>query len=256
MLWHVEDTNLHLMGSIHVLEQTRHGLFSEAEQIYQKVDRVVFEHDMVTPPDRLFIENIPGKPLSAQVSPAIFANASREWARLGLDPVRLEQLQPWIAAMAIVGIIAARRGIDEAYGVDKVLWGRTEQDGKTRSTLESQDDPLTIFTTLPTDEQAGFLNYATNPPAVFQNDINVMIKAWHGHDDGAIARILDHRLRMWPTGFEELITGRNRVWIPSLLQLAADNVPTLVVVGALHCVGKDGVLRLLERRGLRLSRVI
>lgn len=94
MLWHVGDTGLSLMGSIHLLGQTRHGLYPEAEQIYQKVQRVTFEHDMVTPPDPVFLENSPGKRLSTQIPPAVFASAAKAWASLGLDPARLEQLQP------------------------------------------------------------------------------------------------------------------------------------------------------------------
>jgi uncharacterized protein YbaP (TraB family) len=62
-------------------------------------------------------------------------------------------------------------------------------------------------------------------------------------------------MRTWPVGFEKLITGRNRAWLPKLVQLAADGIPTLVVVGALHCVGKEGIPKLLEGQGSRLSRV-
>ncbi|MDR3529320.1 MAG: TraB/GumN family protein [Rhodopila sp.] len=256
MLWHVEDTNLHLMGSIHVLGQTRHGLFPEAEQVYKSAQRVTFEHDMGQPPALTLLENVAGAALSTQVPPAVFASAAREWANLGLDPARLEQLQPWAAAFAIVAIGAAKRGIDQAYGVDKVLWVRTDQDGKERTTLEQPADALTIFALSPTREKVSLLNYATNPPSAFQNDMDVMIKAWHDHDAGTFEHILDHRLRMWPVGFEKLITGRNSAWMPDLVRLASDGIPTLVVVGALHCVGKDGIPTLLEGQGVQVSRVI
>lgn len=105
------------MGSIHLLEQTRHGLYPEAERIYQKAERVTFEHDMVTAPDPAFLENGMGKSLSTQVPTDVFTNTSWAWANLGLDPARLEQLQPWVAAMAIVVTGAARRGIEETHGV-------------------------------------------------------------------------------------------------------------------------------------------
>ena len=256
MLWHVEGTNLHLMGSIHILEKTRHGLFPEAEHIYQQAQRVAFEADMVTPPDPVLIENLAGAPLSTQIPPAVFARAAREWANLGLDPARLEQLLPWMAAMVIGLIGAAKRGIDIEHGVDKALWHRVEQDGKARITLESQADLFTTIRTMPAHETASFLDYATNPSITSQNDIDVMINAWHNHDDGTFERIRDQRLRMWPVGFEKLITGRNRAWLPNLVRLAADRIPTLVVVGALHCVGNEGIPKLLEGQGLRLSRVV
>jgi uncharacterized protein YbaP (TraB family) len=256
MLWHIDDTSLYLMGSIHALERSNHALFPEAERAYQQVDRVTFEHDMVTPPNPMFLENIPGKPLSAQVPPAVFANAAREWVNLGRDPAGLEQFQPWFVATVIGAIGAAKRGIEGDYGVDKILWGRAEQDRKTRSTLETQDDALGRFAMLPADEQSSFLDYATNPPTAVQNDIDVMLRAWHDHDVVAFSDILRHRLQMWPVGFEKLITGRNRTWMPRLLQLAADNVPTLVVVGALHCVGDEGIPSLLEKEGLQSSRIV
>ena len=129
---------------------------------------------------------------------------------LGLEPARLEQLQPWVAAMAIVVGGAAKRGIDVAHGVDKVLWDRTEHDGKTRTTLEKPEDALTAFIMSSDHEKTSFLDYPVNPPTTFQNDVEVMIKAWHDHDDGAIRRILDHRLRTWPIGFEKLIPSRNQ----------------------------------------------
>jgi uncharacterized protein YbaP (TraB family) len=217
---------------------------------------VTFEHDPATPPDPVFIENTLGKPLSTQLPPAVFASAAREWANLGLSPARLEQIQPWIAAMAIVAVGAAKRGIDEARGVDKALWGRTEHDGKARTTLEKLEDALAVFIMSPDHEKASFLDYAVNPPTIFLNDLDIMIKAWHDHDDGAIKRILDHRLRMWPVGFEKLVTGRNRAWMPSIMQLAADKTPTFVVIGAFHCVGETGIPKLLEGQGLRLSRII
>ena len=78
VLWHVENTSLYLRASIHMLEQTRHGLFPEAEQVYKKVQRVTFEHDIGAPPNPVFIENIPGSPLSTQVPQAVFASAARE----------------------------------------------------------------------------------------------------------------------------------------------------------------------------------
>jgi uncharacterized protein YbaP (TraB family) len=161
-----------------------------------------------------------------------------------------------MAAMAIGLLGAAKRGIDMAHGVDKALWGRAERDGKVRITLESQADLFTIIRTMPADETASFLDYATNPSIALQNDIDVMIKAWHDHDDGTMERILDHRLRMWPVGFKKLITGRNQAWMPSIARLAADGISTLVVVGALHCVGENGNPRLLEGRGSQLSRIV
>ncbi len=139
MFWHVENTKLYVLGSIHVLEQNRGGLFREAEQVYQEAERVVFEHDMIAPPDPIFIENPTGVTLSSQVPFSVFGAASREWSALGLPHARLEQLQPWTAAMSTAMTIANKRGLVVDAGVDKVLWNRADQDGKTKTTLEMRN---------------------------------------------------------------------------------------------------------------------
>jgi hypothetical protein len=256
MLWKADDANLHLLASIHLLDQAGSTLYPEAELAYSSAQRVTFEHDMTATPDSSLVENSSGNPLSGQVPDAVFRNAAREWANLGLAPDRLEQLQPWIVAFVIGARLAAQRGITEAHGVDKSLWGRAAADGKTRTTLESPAEALSTFANAPLHEQASFLDYATNPVSNLQDDLDLMVRSWHRHDEAAFVRIRAHRLRMWPEGYEKAITGRNHIWLPGLLQLVADKVPALVVVGALHCVGEEGLPNLLTKAGWRLSRVV
>jgi uncharacterized protein YbaP (TraB family) len=256
MLWKAADANLSLLGSVHVLDQRARALFPEAERTYAMAQRVAFEHDLMAAPDLSLIENAPGNPLSRQVPTVVFGNAAKEWVNVDLEPERLEQLQPWFAALVIGSRAAARRGIMESHGVDMMLWDRTEQDGKTRTTLEPLEQALSAFSKSPAHEQASFLDYATNPISNLQDDIDAMVNAWHRHDASAIVRIRAHRLRMWPECYGGAILGRNLAWMPLLLDLAADAVPTLVVVGALHCVGEQGLPNLLANAGLRFSRVV
>ncbi|WP_339109316.1 TraB/GumN family protein [Thioclava sp. GXIMD4216] len=49
-----------------------------------------------------------------------------------------------------------------------------------------------------------------------------------------------------------LIAGRNRTWVPEIEEAAAKG-PIMVAAGALHMVGEDGVLALLERDGWKVS---
>jgi uncharacterized protein YbaP (TraB family) len=109
----------------------------DAELAYTNALRVTFEHDITAAPDPSLIENTLGNLLSRQVPAAVFVNAAREWVNIGLAPERLEQLQPWIAAMAIGSRLAAQRGIIESNGMDRLSWQRTEQEGKTRTTLSA-----------------------------------------------------------------------------------------------------------------------
>jgi uncharacterized protein YbaP (TraB family) len=50
-----------------------------------------------------------------------------------------------------------------------------------------------------------------------------------------------------------LTTDRNRRWLPTLTGLLHERENYLVVVGALHLVGQDGLVHLLQQSGYRVE---
>jgi uncharacterized protein YbaP (TraB family) len=88
---------------------------------------------------------------------------------------------------------------------------------------------------------------------VIQGDL---IDAWHRHDDAALETLLTNRLALLPVTFGNALTRRNHLWMPALLKQVAEAIPTLIVVGAFHCVGDEGLPELLKRASVRLSRVV
>ena len=69
-------------------------------------------------------------------------------------------------------------------------------------------------------------------------------------DTAALERLLLVEYERLPTLYRPLVTDRNRRWLPQIEALLARPDDTLVVVGALHLVGPDGLLALLRERGL------
>jgi uncharacterized protein YbaP (TraB family) len=52
-----------------------------------------------------------------------------------------------------------------------------------------------------------------------------------------------------------MVSDRNKSWIPKIEQLLAGKEDALVVVGAAHLVGKDGVVSLLAARGYAIEQM-
>jgi uncharacterized protein YbaP (TraB family) len=256
MLWAAERANLHLLASIHLSDQTRSALYPEAERVYRAAERVTFEHDMMQPLNISLMENQPGNLLSQQVPGGVFANATIEWTKLGLDPARLEKLRPWAVAISSVFRRAAKRGLQEAYGVDKPLWQRATQDAKALKILELPDDAIASLGSGPLSEQTMWLDYVTSSPDVADKELDDLIDAWHRHDDAALEILLANRLALLPVTFGNAVTRRNHLWMPALLKQVAEEIPTLIVVGAFHCIGDEGLPELLKRAGVYLSRVV
>jgi hypothetical protein len=58
-----------------------------------------------------------------------------------------------------------------------------------------------------------------------------------------------------PGVFAALITNRNQAWIPKLESLIRGKDDALVVVGAGHLVGKEGVVELLRAKGYTIEQL-
>ena len=82
-----------------------------------------------------------------------------------------------------------------------------------------------------------------------------MADAWrNGELESLSAELLDD-FDQFPGLYETLVTKRNQAWVPTLERMLADGGRRLVVVGALHLVGRDNVIELLRARGHDVERV-
>ena len=62
--------------------------------------------------------------------------------------------------------------------------------------------------------------------------------------------------KQYPALYQDINVERNARWVPRLEQrLGKQGGTTLVVVGALHLLGRDGVVERLRARGYRVERI-
>ncbi len=62
-------------------------------------------------------------------------------------------------------------------------------------------------------------------------------------------------LQKYPAAYQSLIVERNHNWMPQLEKCLARTTPCMVVVGAAHLVGPDGLLTLVQRKGYRIEQM-
>jgi uncharacterized protein len=254
MLWRVDDTEMYLLATIHVLDAMPLDLSPESEAVFVGSRRVAFEYALdVQPQVRSLILLPAGQRLSEHVPPPLFATAGRKWIDAGLQHEALESMTPWFAAMCLSIAVAARRGISIEQGVDKQLWARARSEGRELVGLEQPDTALRAFSAAPAAEHISMLSYAVDEAS--QVELDLMIGAWRDRALEPFGDISEHRFRRLPQLFSALIDDRNRAWLPDLTAMARDGVPTVAAVGVLHCVGATGLPLLLSQTGIAVSRV-
>ncbi|HEY0052529.1 MAG TPA: TraB/GumN family protein, partial [Caulobacteraceae bacterium] len=78
-------------------------------------------------------------------------------------------------------------------------------------------------------------------------------RRWARGDLGGVAEEVRSMRRGQPALYEALVAGRSRRWAPRIAALLAQPGSSVVIVGAGHMVGRDGLPALLRAQGLRVE---
>jgi len=85
-----------------------------------------------------------------------------------------------------------------------------------------------------------------------EKDLGEMLDAWKNGDAGKLEKLLNQAKEDAPAIYKRLVTDRNRRWLPRLEELARSKENAIVIVGAGHLVGTNGVVELMKGKGFRV----
>jgi uncharacterized protein YbaP (TraB family) len=194
-----------------------------------------------------------GQTLAVAVGPELYARLQREAPQLGLDLDFMQRMQPWFVALQIQGLRLMRAGYSPLNGVDMQIAMRAKQDGKPLRGLETAADQLGIFAGLSMAEQREFLRGTLDEDDSAQQ-LGEITAAWRRGDVEMLRELLRKGAAEAPALFKKLTVDRNRRWLPEIEKMLQDRERDyLVVAGALHMVGRDGLVELLRSRGYKVE---
>jgi uncharacterized protein YbaP (TraB family) len=144
-----------------------------------------------------------------------------------------------------------RLGFRPELGIDAHYAARAEKDGKERIFLESARFQVELLAGMPEERQEDLLRQALRELEVIGEKSDALVSAWKSGDADALEAIVSISLDEHPQIRKELFTDRNIRWASRLERLLDSEGDTLVIVGAGHLAGKDGILSLLRQKGYR-----
>jgi len=257
-VWVVQGghNTLTLVGSVHALPAASHELPEEAWRAYEQAKAVVMEVDLGNPEVGNVLEvtqtlgTLPeGQTLEGVLGPELYASFAAHAQRLGLEPGILARLRPWLVAVMLQQAQLTSLGLDASAGVDEQIAQRAAVDHKPIIGLETMAEQLGLFAHLSMDEQRQYLQGALEDEDHFAAEFDALVAAWRAGDARALEQMMGAEFKDSPALFRTLTTERNQRWMRTLTGLLGEDRDYLVVVGALHLVGRDGLVELLRRRG-------
>lgn len=264
LLWKVERDagTVYLLGSIHVLKPTDYPLADSLEAAYDDAERLVFE----VPPSAMADPGLPAKMQSLArfedgrtLSEVISADTAEKLrAFLGSDAAvtAAQPFEPWYMTLnlAVMGVMQA--GYNPQLGIDLHFMQRSAKDGKPTAGLETVEDQLNTFDRTPIGEQDVMLGETLKSIGDLRKEFDTLHGHWRNGDDTALVdQLVEKMQEQTPEAYRLLNVQRNQAWLPQIEAMLSEQDDHLVVVGALHLIGEDGLVHLLQQRGLKVERI-
>src|SRR5690606_29431350 len=246
-----QGSALYLLGSFHLLTPQDYPLSVDVDKAFDASRRLLFE---------LSPEEMQAPELAARMLRAAVRADGRQlkddldagtWQRLqayaganGLPLEKLAGLKPWFVGLSISLAQMQRQGLDAQAGLDRPLRARAADAGKPAEGLESAAAQIAMLDGMDAEEQRQLLREALEQVDKGDEQSRRLHDAWRRGDDVTLWRDMATQMRQdYPGLYRRINVERNDAWLAPLRQrLQAGRGTTLVVVGALHLLGEDGVV--------------
>lgn len=274
LLWKVSDKDnaVYLLGSFHLLRPGDYPLSSDADAAFADAERVLFElspEEMRSPalPQLMAQAAIrtDGKTLQQDLDAETWARFEA-WGRtnqatlqqMGLSPQMLTVFEPWFIAVTISIVEMTKQGLDPKLGLDNHFMDQALAAGKPTGGLERAQEQIAVLDGMDATEQRQFLAESLQEAEKGAAETQLLHAAWRRGDAEELwnGMVADMRTQ-YPRLYQRINVDRNDAWVPKIRRILDQpgDDDALVVVGALHLLGDDGVVEKLRARGYQVERI-
>ena len=258
LLWKVSNdkNSIFLLGSIHYLRKENYPLNKAILDAFAASKTLVLEIDLnsVAPEaaQRVTLEKAvyrDGTTLPQNIAQDTYQLAAQRASDLGIDLRIMNPMKPWFAALTLVAIKLQALGLDANAGVDRYLANQAKRLGKPTRGLETLEFQIGLLDQLSKKDQELMLRETVTELELLDKNINEIVQLWLKGEGDQLAKLLLAGMMEYPDLHQKIIVERNRRWLPEIEKLIQQASGAMVVVGAAHLVGKDGIVEMLKAKG-------
>jgi uncharacterized protein YbaP (TraB family) len=250
---------IYLLGSVHLLNPEAAKLPPEVDTAFAHAKTIAFETSLDSLKMRAtelltLARNAPGTSLRSALTPAGAAKADSVLKGYGLSIDALAAFKPWFVTLLMTQMVIQKAQFQPQYGVDAQINARAHEANKPTTGLESVDFQIHLFDNLLPSEQEALLVSASPIDSSAANLISIK-DAWVAGNTMALDSVLNNSKKESPALYAKIVVNRNKSWIPRIDAMLQGTDDALIVVGAAHLVGKDGVVEMLKAKGYTVEQL-
>jgi len=257
-LWEVKTASarIFLLGSLHVLKSSAYPLAPEINRAYAASQSLVFETDIAAMMKPAILAKMmemgiypEGQDLFQHISATTREKLEEKLQELGLSPADFSRFKPWFLAVTLTTLELQRLGFNPAYGIDLHFYTKAKADKKELAYLESVEYQMSLLGEMNAQDQSSFLNQTLQDLDISAQLADDMMAAWQNGETNDLYELLFKSFEDHPGIEDRLLTRRNKAWLPQIEKMLKAPKTTMVIVGAGHLIGPDGLVELLKQKG-------
>jgi uncharacterized protein len=261
-LWKVHSGPrvLYLAGSIHALTADVYPLTPAFEQAFSSSDTLLEEINLeeaglMSLGPMLLSKAMyqDGRTFDGVVSKETADLVAAQLKSMPMAAELVRPMKPWMVMLLLSAMQVQQAGLTPELGLDKYFFDKAKAGGKSVIGLETAESQIDRFDKMPEALQEQLLRSTLEELNVQNKELSTTVAAWRRGDAATIERSVLGGFKKYPAAYQSLIVERNHNWMPQLEQCLARTTACMVVVGAGHLVGPDGLLALLQRKGYRVE---
>ena len=260
-MWQIDgaSNSIYLLGSIHMLREKDHPIPSAIYDAYAQAEALIMEIDMddIDPvAEQALATELgliqDGRALPDLMGPELYAEAESLAEALQIPLKLLEKSEPWYAAINVEMMLLMRLGFSPMHGIEFHLSEFARRDNKEIFGLETTRQQLELLDGLSPESQRNLLIQTLSESTELAEVMDELVDAWRYGDIEFLENSLLSDMQEIDELHEVIVVNRNRNWVVKIQELLREQDDYLIIVGALHLVGKEGVPNLLSRRGYKV----
>ena len=267
LLWKVSDADnsVYLLGSFHLLKPDDYPLSKDVDAAFADAESLVFEmtpEEMSSPALGMQMGQAAlrtdGTQLDSELPATTVALLGAWLSANGLTQEVMQTLEPWYVGLIITITEMTKLGLDPKLGLDAHLAALATEAGKPTAGLETGAQQIAFLDGMSKEEQLQFLAEALSESRDAKEETAKLHAAWRaGKADVLWQDMAVQMKKEYPNLYQRINVARNDAWVPKIEKRLTDSGKgdTLVVVGALHLLGPDGVVEKLRAKGYAVERV-
>jgi uncharacterized protein YbaP (TraB family) len=261
-VWKVEKNGHHLFigGTIHVLASTDYPLPSTFDKAYRESEKLVLETDMQKLQSPGFQATMmreltysDGRNLQKVLDRDTYQELEQFFSARGIPMSAINNFKPGMVVTMMTMVELQRLGID-GVGVDAYYNARAIEDSKKLGKLEPVETQIAFLANMGAGQENEMLSFSLSDVEQLPVMMKSMKEAWRRGDMEKLEKLgISELEKDFPKVYKALLLDRNNAWMPQIEAMARTKEIELVLVGALHLAGRDGLLAQLKARGYKIK---